>query len=187
MLIEVSIGEIIDKLTILELKLEKIKDDHKLIEIKKEIKILSNINNIKDKYIFYYNLLKYINDKIWIMTDLIKLINYDNEEFSYISFQIFEFNQKRFRIKHFFNIINESNIKEQKSYNQKNIILCIEDENLINNKIKEINYLFIEYDNIIINIKYKSIIEYNFEWKNIIYINDTENILCKEINLIDFY
>jgi hypothetical protein len=88
----------------------------------------------------------YVNEKIWDMTDIIKSITIEDPQFSPISNQIFEFNQKRFRIKHWFNLLTDSNIKEQKSYAYTHCKIAIDDENVFFNKLPEINYLAIEYD-----------------------------------------
>ena len=88
MKIEVSIGEAIDKLSILEIKMKKIEDENKKIEIQKEINVLHDCESYKSKNEFYYNLLVYVNEKIWDMTDIIKSITVDDPQFSLISNQI---------------------------------------------------------------------------------------------------
>ena len=68
-LAEISAGELIDKITILEIKKEKIKEKEKLVEVEKELKSLNltkekfiaNNNSISD----YKNKLKDINIKLW--------------------------------------------------------------------------------------------------------------------------
>jgi len=146
MKVEISIGEAIDKLSILELKMQKISDENKKIEIQKEINVLQECETYKSKHELYYNLLMYVNEKIWDMTDIIKSITIEDPQFSPISNQIFEFNQKRFRIKNWFNLLNDSNIKEQKSYACTHCRIVVDDENVFFNKLPEINYLAIEYD-----------------------------------------
>ena len=68
-LAEISAGELIDKITILEIKKEKIKDKEKLVEVEKELK---SLNLTKEKFIVnnnsisdYKNKLKDINIKLW--------------------------------------------------------------------------------------------------------------------------
>lgn len=149
MLIEVSIGEAIDKLCILELKCKKIKNQEKLIEIQKEINEISNYcQEYKNKAIFFYNLLIHVNEKIWDMTDAIKMMTTRNPEFSTIANQIFEYNQKRFRLKNIFNMLFDSTIKEQKSYSESHCHIIIDNEDIIFDKIPEINYLILEYDTV---------------------------------------
>ena len=90
--INVSFGEAIDKYSILELKLKKIHDPNKLLEIKKEIDVLYICLEYKTKYNFYYNLLVYVNEKIWDVTDIIKTIKVDNPQFSVLSNDDFKCN-----------------------------------------------------------------------------------------------
>jgi hypothetical protein len=145
--VKVSVGEAIDKYNILELKMKKISDDAKKIEIQKELDSLHICSYYKLNYAFYYNMLTYANEQIWIMTDIIKTMSYlDSSEFALISNQIFEFNQKRFRIKNWFNLMTSSKIKEQKSYASSHCKIVINEENTIYNKIAEINYLALDYD-----------------------------------------
>jgi len=148
MKVEVSIGEAIDKFSILELKKNKIQDETKVQEIQKELDVLNECNHYKNEYPFFYRLLMYVNEGIWTMTDVIKTLNWkDNPQiFSKLSNQIFEFNQKRFRIKNWFNLMINSNIKEQKSYSTSQFGIIIENEEVFYNKISEILYLTLEYD-----------------------------------------
>jgi hypothetical protein len=167
--VKVSIGEAIDKLSILELKLKKISDNEKRIEIQKEINELQECNIYKNKYGFYYNLLMYINEKIWDLTDTVKTMTIDNPDFSRISNDIFEYNQKRFRIKNWFNLSTTSNIKEQKSYASTYCKIRIENEDVLYNKIPEINYLLLEYDLVSFDCDCISIIKNLFKNPTIIY------------------
>ena len=150
MFIEVSIGEALDKLCILELKMKKINDENKKKEIQKEINALSECEKSKKDYKFYYHLLFYVNEIIWDKTEIIKKLTVTDPNFSAISNDIFEFNQKRFRIKNWLNLLSESTIKEQKSYGLSTCQIIIKDENIIHKKIPEINYLALEYDSVII-------------------------------------
>ena len=89
MKVEVSIGEVIDKLSILELKMKKISSETKKLEIQKEIDALQECYIYKENYL-YYNILMYVNEKIWDTTDIIKTITIDDPQFAYLSNQIFE-------------------------------------------------------------------------------------------------
>jgi hypothetical protein len=144
--VKVSIGEAIDKLSILELKLRKISNEQKQLEIKKEINELQECNKYKVEYAFYYNLLMHVNEVIWDMTDIVKGMTIDNPEFAKVSNTIFEYNQKRFRIKNWFNLSASSLIREQKSYASTHCKIVIQTEDEIYNKIPEINYVLLEYD-----------------------------------------
>jgi hypothetical protein len=196
MKVEVSIGEAIDKFSILELKKQKIEDPLKLQEIQKELDVLNECLQYKNDFYFFYHLLMYVNEEIWNMTDVIKTMKYEEEPFlfSKLSNQIFEFNQKRFRIKNWFNILINSNIKEQKSYanNQKSIF--IEDEEIFYDKIAEIHYLALEHDFITIftNESIISIIQKIVKIPTVVYqkiedfdslLNNKELIYLKDFNI----
>lgn len=167
--IEVSMGEAIDKLNILELKRIKISEPAKLIDIHKEIDALSVCIPTKTQYMFFYNLLTYVNEQIWDMTDVIKKTAITDPSFSYISNQIFEFNQKRFRLKTFFNVFTHSNLKEQKSYSSNTRYIQMNSIDTIYRKIAEMNYLSIEYDVLVFDREYQPILEPIFQQPNILY------------------
>jgi len=184
MKIEVSIGEIIDKYSILELKQQKIQEQNKLNEINKEKNELCECVEIINKNKFLYKLLMYVNEQIWIMTDKIKLMDVSNVMFAEISKNIFNFNQKRFRIKKNFNELCDSILKEQKSYSENVCIIIIENEDILVDKVPEINYLLIEYDYIQIQIqdKYIDRVKSIFNNTNIIF---EENTKIKTVNIIN--
>lgn len=181
MKVEVSIGEAIDKLSILELKFKKINNPDKKIEIQKEINELNECSKYKKEYEFYYKLLIYVNEMIWDMTDKIKSMTIENNEFSHISNKIFEFNQKRFRIKNLFNLFINSNIKEQKSYATTSCKIVIDTEEIFYNKISEINFLLLEYDILFIQSSFNDKIKNIFNAPTIYYdpnyINDCTAIV----------
>ena len=158
MRLEVSIGESVDKLSILELKKSKISDTLKLVEIQKEIDAIEEVKKYKLQLSFFYNLLYFVNDEIWSMTDEIKSMKFTDNNYASLSYKIFDYNQKRFRIKNFFNKLLDSNIKEQKSYNSTICLLTISSENILFSKLPEIFYLSISYDILLIDSIYKDII-----------------------------
>jgi hypothetical protein len=169
--IEVSIGEAVDKYSILELKQKKIKDSGKLVEVAKELDTLQECKVIIEQNRYYYNLLLHINELIWDMTDQIKAMNsidfsdqLKNREYAIISKNIFDTNQKRFRIKRIFNLT--SNIKEQKSYAETMCHIIIDNNQTAFNKIAEINYLSIEYDSIFIDLCYRNLFPYITNFSN---------------------
>ena len=174
----ISIGELIDKFSILELKLKYISKIEKLKDIQKEIDILSLV--INDKNTYFYKLLLHINELIWINTDIIKKISLKNEDyenillFSQTSNIIFQNNQKRFRLKQYFNIITSSDIKEHKSYNEDKCYIQIKDINEIYQKIAEINYLCISHDIIYIDVIYKNTFNNIFKNPNIHFSTQNE-------------
>ena len=187
MKIEVSLGEAIDKLSILEIKLLKIVDENKKIEIQKEIDCLNECEQYKLQYELYYNMLMGVNTIIWDLTDYIKSITPEHSNFADISNKIFEFNQKRFRIKNMFNIISNSFIKEQKSYSSSCCNIIVDNEETFFNKLPELNYLSVEYDIITFESPIISTIKDFLKIPNVIYDID-EHFSNKKtmINLNNF-
>jgi hypothetical protein len=113
----VSIGEAIDKLTILDIKYEMIKDDRRN-DCKKEYDILlKELNNFLIDNYYFYGILKYINLKIWKDQDIIRDLK-DDAKIGKLSIQILKDNDARFRIKKIINDKLNSELKEQKGYNK---------------------------------------------------------------------
>jgi hypothetical protein len=187
MKIEVSIGEAIDKLSILDLKMKKITDELKKKEIQKEIVVLYECNDYIQTFPLLYKLLLYINEQIWDMTDLIKSITIQDTKFSYISQQIFEFNQKRFRIKNWFNLLTNSNIKEQKSYSEYNLNIIINDIDIFKEKIIDFYFLSLDYDNITIISNFNDIIKELINIPVTTYVNLNEKINSNKFISLDNY
>jgi hypothetical protein len=121
MKIEVSIGEVIDKITILQIKEERIKESIKLTHIKKELNILEDIVNESGISIpkDMIDRLKDINTQLWDAEDILrekeKIELYD-EDFIKCAVLDSVLNDKRFLVKNEINNFCDSNIKEQKSY-----------------------------------------------------------------------
>lgn len=119
--VDISIGELLDKLSILEIKKERINDSSKLKEINKEFEILDNLckENLND-YEKWIEKLKVINVRIWDDVDFLwkieKGIDLKNSAQD-ISWKIQKENNERFKIKKDINNFYDSNIKEQKSFN----------------------------------------------------------------------
>ncbi len=113
----VSIGEALDKLTILDIKLDKISDDRRK-DVKKEYDILHEILlDFINKYRFYYDILKNINLSIWEMQDDFRYNNSGNQ--SKLCIDIINENDRRYRIKKKINNLAQSNLIEQKGYKPK--------------------------------------------------------------------
>lgn len=115
-LIEVSVGELVDKYSILDIKRNKINDTEKLIHINAEISSLASAEQFINQYPAYYKLLVRVNTQIWDYTDVVKTMDLDHRLYSIYSNEIFELNQQRFRIKNYFNSLFPYSLKEQKSY-----------------------------------------------------------------------
>jgi predicted O-linked N-acetylglucosamine transferase (SPINDLY family) len=124
-LTEISTGELLDKISILEIKLNKIKDHILLNEIKKEYEILNETKNknisFSEKIDILYKNLKETNKKLWETENKVRLCekNLDfKEKFIQISRDIYFENDKRSKIKLEINKILGSNIKEVKQYTE---------------------------------------------------------------------
>ena len=122
-LAEISAGELIDKITILEIKKIKITNKDKLIEIEKE---LLSLNDTMKKFIpnnseisKFKNSLKDINLKLWDIEDGKRSAEKNNdfgEKFVELARKVYKFNDERAKIKLAINNALGSNIKEVKSY-----------------------------------------------------------------------
>ena len=152
--IKTAISDGIDRLSILIVKEKKINNNEKLVEIRKEKKMLEE--SLKDKLKFdvikyYYRLLCLINEKIWDLLDEAKynsktekdeLKNYREQE---------DYNERRFRVKKKIDDFTESNIKEQKGY-KKNTAFVLMHLGLGDHgyMIGMVRYLSTKYDSVIV-------------------------------------
>ena len=122
-LAEISAGELIDKITIIEIKKAKITNKEKLVEKKKELSslILTMKKFIPDQSSIekYINNLKEINLKLWDIEDGKRQAEKNNdfgEKFIELARNVYKFNDERAKIKLAINNTLRSNIKEVKSY-----------------------------------------------------------------------
>ena len=122
-LVEVSVGELLDKISILEIKQEKIKDTESLKFIKDEYKVLKSEldKNIKtdEKLKNLFNSLKEINSKLWIIEDDKRMCEKNKdfgEKFIKLSRDVHFLNDNRAKIKLEINNHTGSKIKEIKEY-----------------------------------------------------------------------
>ena len=120
---EISAGELLDKISILEIKLEKIKDKNNLDIINKEYKILKNAQNsnveITDKIKKLFNEIKAVNTKLWDIEDKLRICEKNKEfgkNFTELARGVYLNNDKRSKIKLEINKILGSNIREIKQY-----------------------------------------------------------------------
>ena len=120
---EVSPGELLDKISILEIKLIKISDKISQEEIKKEYKILKDAQNLHidqtDKIKKLYNELKEVNLSLWIIEDKLRICEKNEDfgnEFIELARGVYLNNDKRSKIKLEINKILGSNIREIKQY-----------------------------------------------------------------------
>ena len=120
MQIEVSNGEIADKLVIVEIKLERIKDGLKLVNLRREYEILNDavaliIDKKNQLYLDLYN----VNNQLWDIEDHIRdleRIKDFGDDFIQTARSVYVINDKRSEIKRKINELTGSNLTEEKSY-----------------------------------------------------------------------
>ena len=122
-LTEISPGELLDKISILEIKLEKVKDKNSQEEIKKEYKILKEIqtNSIKmtDKIKNLVQSVKNVNIELWDIEDKLRIYEKNRDfgkNFIELARGVYFKNDERAKLKNEINEILESNIREIKQY-----------------------------------------------------------------------
>ena len=122
-LVEVSVGELLDKISILEIKKEKIKDSEKLKFINDEYNVLKDQfnKNVKsdEKINSLFKTLKEINSKLWVIEDDKRLCEKNSDfgdEFIKLSRDVHFLNDERAKIKLEINNHTGSKIKEIKEY-----------------------------------------------------------------------
>ena len=120
MKLEVSNGEIIDKLTIIEIKLEKIADPEKRKNLEKEYNILNEAAaDILDKKDPLYRRLKEVNLQLWMIEDRIRDFERNKdfgEEFIRTARSVYQQNDLRAALKRQINEKTGSGLIEEKSY-----------------------------------------------------------------------
>uniref|UniRef100_A0A6C0HQY1 Uncharacterized protein n=1 Tax=viral metagenome TaxID=1070528 RepID=A0A6C0HQY1_9ZZZZ len=176
----VSLGEAIDKLTILDIKLDKIKD-HRRSDVQKEYDLLyENLKEFLVKYNDLYQSMKKVNLIIWNMMDVLRDGDISNEEYLKVCKECVEYNDIRFRVKNKINYAAKSLLKEQKSYKVNRLLIEIAD-NIINVEdfIRPIKYFSFFYDEIVIKHRENSSLKGAFYCDpTIVFIN----IECSKIN-----
>ena len=120
---EISTGELLDKISILEIKLEKIKDNTSQKEINKEYKILKEVQNsnieMTEKIKTLFKEIKNVNLDLWNIEDKLRFCEKNKDfgqTFIELARNVYLNNDKRSKIKSKINEISSSNIKEIKQY-----------------------------------------------------------------------
>ncbi|MDM7988609.1 MAG: DUF6165 family protein [Smithella sp.] len=120
MFIEVSDGEIVDKLAIIEIKLENIKDEVKLANIRKEYDVVNEaVKKIIDKNDPLYIELLSINKELWKIEDDIRDCERNKDfgpRFVELARAVYFTNDRRAEVKKRINVRSGSNLIEEKSY-----------------------------------------------------------------------
>ena len=114
--LEVSNGEALDKLSILDIKSSRIRDDKKRVAVNREKEALSQVRALADAHPLLYRLLIDTNERIWDLTDTVKSMHDTDPLYASTARQIFDENQTRFRIKAMVNTATSSSLQEQKGY-----------------------------------------------------------------------
>jgi hypothetical protein len=118
-LVPISLGELYDKLSILEIKSQCIRDENKLKNIKNELSKLNSILTKYDKDLF--DQLKKTNEILWLVEDSLRDKERKKEfddQFIDLARQVYFNNDKRSEIKKQINLKYGSTIIEEKSYQQ---------------------------------------------------------------------
>ena len=122
-LAEISAGELLDKISILEIKIDKIKDSNHINEITKEYEILKQVKNDQieksEKIEKLYIEIKKVNLNLWNVEDEIRICEKRkdfSQKFIDLARIVYFNNDKRSKIKSEINKILGSNIKEVKQY-----------------------------------------------------------------------
>jgi hypothetical protein len=120
--IPVSVGELIDKLSILHVKQTKINNPEKLVYVNKEFELLYNFSSVylnNDEISKLYHQLVDTNSKLWEIEDNLRVIETEktfDSKFVELSRSVYHTNDKRFRLKNEINERTSSEIREVKEY-----------------------------------------------------------------------
>ena len=120
--IPVSAGELIDKLSILQVKKNKISNEEKLILVNKEFELLYNLSSVyldSNEIETLYHQLCEVNEKLWDVEDELRILETKKLfEFDFIELarKVYFTNDERFGLKNKINLITDSEIREVKEY-----------------------------------------------------------------------
>ena len=126
MLVEISNGELLDKISILELKILKIEDEEKLVNVYKEFDTLNPLvvelfENHDSQLQNHYLELAKINGELWNIEDWIRDCEREkrfDKEFVELARSVYITNDKRCEVKKLINILTSSGLVEEKSYKE---------------------------------------------------------------------
>lgn len=116
--LDVSIGEALDKLSILDIKCRKIRDPGRLSYCKAEYDLLyASLKEHIDRFPWHYKVLTWINESIWNIQDEVRIQDsLQQQRLQKYAMRIQDENDMRFRIKDKINKLTQSSIREQKGY-----------------------------------------------------------------------
>jgi hypothetical protein len=120
--IPVSAGELIDKISILQIKKSKVTDGTKLEKVEKELRELFRLAqpllSIDSISVLYEDLIG-VNSQLWDVEDKIRILEKENKfegEFISLARHVYHLNDERFNIKNKINVLLDSDIQEVKQY-----------------------------------------------------------------------
>jgi hypothetical protein len=153
----VSLGEALDKLTILDIKLQKIQDVQKKEDVQKEYNVLmKSLMPYVSLYQYHYRILRQINLSIWQIQDLFHGKDTSPEDGARLCREILLENDRRFRVKAKINSLANSVLREQKGYAKKRAFiythLGLGDMYWMNGAVR---YLATAYDEVQVVCKHK--------------------------------
>jgi hypothetical protein len=120
--IQVSVGELIDKLSILQIKLYKVTNEDKLSFISHEFMLLHEVSRpylAQQEIAELYKQLVEVNSKLWDVEDRLRVIETEKRfegEFIDLARKVYYLNDERFDLKNKINSLTNSEIKEIKEY-----------------------------------------------------------------------
>jgi hypothetical protein len=179
----VSLGEAMDKLTILDIKQDRIKDSRRndvLVEYELLYKKLESYISL---YKQLYESMKKVNASIWDFMDELRDGALDEPSYFTLCKKTIEYNDIRFRIKNKINTVSGSILKEQKGYKINSILIDISDSLIdIKNFVKPIRYYACLYDQIVIRYSGSSKLRSTFmDDPTIIFVDNIDtSLLYKE-------
>lgn len=166
----VSLGEAIDKLTILDIKLANITDDRRN-DVQKEYDLIyEKVKGFVKQYSGLYESMKKVNLLIWEFMDVLRDGIISDDEYSKLSRKTIEFNDIRFRIKKKINFVSGSLLREQKGYKVTRILVDIGDSiRSVDPFVRPIQYFSMLYDQVI--IRYSGSVNHMFNDDTIVFVN----------------
>lgn len=152
--LEVSIGEALDKLTILDIKKDKIVDVNNKVDVVNEYNYLyEELKKFITNNYYYYCLLKKVNLEIWDLMDIIRT-PIDKETYYLLCDITVNLNDSRFLLKKKINALSESKFKEQKGYKKRCLNIAINtNQNVFILLLGAIRYYSLFYDEVYVYIK----------------------------------
>jgi len=171
----VSLGEAMDKLSILDIKLDKITDSRRdNVQIEYDM-LHKQLQQDLEKYTLYYNIMKIVNTELWDMMNLLRDAEEYNHDYMVLCRNCMIANDVRFRIKNKINYISKCSLKEQKGYKVMRILF---DARNLSSSYKDIiypvRYYSFLYDQIVILTDRKDIFEEHFSYDPTVTITETE-------------